>query len=150
MLMRFLTLAFALASTPLSPLAADPAQSDKARRAGTHWEVTSVGNATAPKGLKTPAAVLIMGDDGSLGGKWGCNGGGSPYVRWTQDGGFRNKSGPIIFTAAGCLERDRSDFGGKFWRFMSKAQSWQRTGKQLIIHASDGSSARLRLIAETR
>jgi heat shock protein HslJ len=148
--MRFLILAAALALAQLSPLAADAAQSDRAQRSGTHWAVHSVGKDAAPRRLELPAATLFMGADGSLGGKWGCNGGGSPYARWTKAGGFTGTDVPIILTAMGCSDTDRSDFGGKFWRFMKKAQSWQRTGKHLIIYVSDGSSARLRLMSEAR
>jgi heat shock protein HslJ len=149
MLMRVLAFLFAASLLQWSPVSAHskPLPS-KHQRPGSRWEVISVDQHRAPKRSKTPAATLFMGADGSVGGTWECNGGGSPYVRWTEAGEFSGTSGPIIFTAAGCREHDETDFAGKFWALFGKAQTWQRNGDVMLIHASDGRSARLRLMSE--
>ncbi|VWX50887.1 META domain-containing protein [Novosphingobium sp. 9U] len=110
------------------------------------WSVLATSRLLAgPKHLPPP--YLWVGT-GAIAGTWECNGGSSAYVRWTKAGGFMGTGGPIIFTAMGCSERDRTDFAGSFWRPMGKAQRWERSGKLLTIHASDGSVARLRLISQ--
>lgn len=109
-----------------------------------------MGTDGAPKRTKSPAAVLFTGADGAIGGKWECNSSGSAYVRWTSAGGFTGTDGPIIFTSMGCGEKNKGDFAGKFWRLMGKAKRWERSGKMLIIYATGGSAARLRLISEVR
>ncbi|WP_159874177.1 META domain-containing protein [Novosphingobium sp. 9U] len=149
MLTRLLALGIA---TPLAQLPAQAARHVGGRSndqiSGSTWEVVSVGNQPAPRRSKAPAATLLMGGDGAIAGTWECNGGSSAYVRWTKAGGFMGTGGPIIFTAMGCSERDRTDFAGSFWRLMGKAQRWERSGKLLTIRASDGSVARLRLISQ--
>ena len=151
MTVRKFALIMALALSHLPAEAAPPVERlGEAQRPGARWEVISVGAESAPTGAKSPAATLFLDADGSIGGTWECNSGGSAYVRWTNDGEFTGTKGPIIFTAMGCGEKDKADFAGKFWRLMGEAKRWERSGKMLIIHAADGSVAHLRLTSEVR
>lgn len=118
------------------------------RRPGTRWEVTRLGDRQAPKRSRLPAATLFMGRDGTVGGSWDCNNGGSANARWSREGSFSGLGGPIIFTAMGCAEQDRTNFAASFWRFMASANRWKRSGKVLEIYAADGTHARLRLMSE--
>lgn len=119
------------------------------QRLGSRWEVVSINQVRAPTRSKSPVATLFLEADGAVAGTWECNSGGSPYVRWSKDSSFIGAGRPIIFTTAGCRDQDQTDFAGKFWRFFGKAKSWQRESKILVIHASDGGTARLRLMSES-
>lgn len=91
-----------------------------------------------------------MGADGTIGGTWECNSGGSAYMRWTRAGAFTGTGGPIIFTVMGCPAKDGKNFAARFWQLMGKASRWERAGKLLTIRASDGTTAQLRLMSEVR
>ncbi len=59
---------------------------DPAEIAGTVWELVRIGDDRPPAG-RSPAATLIFGRNGGLGGTLSCNDGGIRAI-WTGGGGF--------------------------------------------------------------
>jgi hypothetical protein len=113
---------------------------------GTTWELVQIGAELAPAG-RSPAAILVMGEDGSLGGSLACNDGGLRR-RWTAEGGFDGRDRGFEQTAVGCNDAAEA-FGRRFWNGMMTATAWRRDGNRLYIVFADGSEAALRyLLAE--
>jgi heat shock protein HslJ len=115
--------------------------------AGTIWEVLSVGGVPAPVG-RAPAATLIFGNEGALGGTLACNDGGIRTV-WTASGGFQaSRDRGFESTAVGCNDPAAEAFGGRFWHSLVTARSWRRDGERLTIVFADGTEARLRYLLD--
>jgi hypothetical protein len=111
---------------------------------GTVWELVRLGKEAAPQG-KSPAATLIWGANGSLGGTLACNDGGI-RTTWTANGGFA--PGPPGFeqTAMGCNDPAAESFGRRFWGGLATARSWRHDRDRLLIGFADGSEAELRFL----
>jgi hypothetical protein len=115
-----------------------------ARIAGTVWELMRIGSDTAPE-TRSPAATLLFGADGSLGGTLNCNDGGIDS-HWTGDGGFAVRGGGgFMQTAIGCFDAGEA-FGRRFWNAMLTAEAWRRDGERLFVTFADGSEAELRYL----
>ena len=110
----------------------------------TIWELVRLGGQDAPDG-RSPAATLIWGARGSLGGTLACNDGGI-RTTWIANGGFA--PGPPGFeqTAMGCNDPAGEAFGMRFWRGMMTATAWRRDGARLFITFADGTEAELRYL----
>ncbi|HEY5723013.1 MAG TPA: META domain-containing protein [Allosphingosinicella sp.] len=118
------------------------------KMAGTVWELVRIGTEKAPEGL-SPAATLLWGESGSLGGTLACNDGGIK-TRWAPRGRF--VPGPPGFeqTAMGCNDPEASAFGARFWDRLATARSWNHAGDRLWIVFADGTEAELRFLLPTR
>ncbi len=114
------------------------------RMAGTVWELVRIGKEAAPDG-RSPAAVLVWGPNGSLGGTLACNDGGISTT-WTAKGGFAPGRPGFEQTAMGCNDRAAEAFGARFWEGLATARSWRRDRDRLSIRFADGSEAELRYL----
>ena len=111
--------------------------------AGTVWELVRLGADPAPA-TRSPAATLVFGTDGSLGGTLNCNDGGI-RSSWTGQGGFIARGEGFEQTAMGCYDAGET-FGRRFWNAMPSARAWRRDGERLFITFVDGSEAELRYL----
>jgi hypothetical protein len=111
------------------------------RIAGTVWELVRLGDERAPEG-RSPAATLVWGPNGSLGGTLACNDGGI-RTTWTADGGFAPGRSGFEQTAMGCNDPAAEAFGARFWGGLETARSWRRDRDRLRIAFADGSEAEL-------
>jgi hypothetical protein len=112
--------------------------------AGTVWELVRIGAEAAPQG-RSPAAVLVWGANGGLGGTLACNDGGI-RATWTPNGGFAAGSPGFEQTAMGCNDPAAESFGRRFWGGLETARSWRRDGDRLRIAFADGGEAELRFL----
>ena len=114
------------------------------RIAGTTWELVRIGADPAPAG-RSPAATLIFGANGSLGGTLACNDGGI-RTAWAANGVFVRGEAGFEQTAIGCNDAAVEAFGGRFWRGLMAARSWRREQHRLWIILADGTEAELRFL----
>lgn len=113
---------------------------------GTIWELIRLGGEPAPRS-RSPAATLVWGATGSLGGTLACNDGGIRST-WTANGGFAHGEGGFEQTAMGCNDPGAEAFGARFWAGLAKARSWRRSGDRLLIGFADGSESELRFLIQ--
>ena len=112
--------------------------------AGTVWELVRIGDEPAPAG-RSPAATLIFGRDGGLGGTLSCNDGGIRTM-WTGGGGFVVVGSGFEQTAMGCNDPAGEAFGRRFWGGLETARAWRRDRDRLFITFADGTEAELRYL----
>lgn len=113
--------------------------------AGTTWELARIGGKAAPSG-RSPAATLVFGENGALGGTLNCNDGGI-QARWTGAGSFvPGRERGFLQTAIGCPDPPLEAFGRRFWNGMESARSWRRDGERLLVIFDDGTQAELRFL----
>jgi heat shock protein HslJ len=110
---------------------------------GTVWELVRIGDDPAPVS-RSPAATLVFGIHGALGGTLACNDGGISTT-WTADS-FILRGGGFEQTAMGCSQPRAEAFGTRFWTGMLGAKSWRREGDRLFVTLADQSEAELRLL----
>ena len=111
--------------------------------AGTIWQLLRIEGDGAPRS-RSPAATLLFGINGEVGGTLACNDGG---VQTTWDsGGFVTRGGGFTQTAMGCNQPAAEAFGTRFWNGMVDARAWRREGDRLVVTLGDGSEAELRLL----
>ena len=112
--------------------------------AGTRWELVRLDDEPAP-GSRSPAATLLFGEDGGLGGTLACNDGGLRST-WTARGGFVANAAGFEQTAMGCNDPGAEAFGGRFWNALRSARAWRRDGERLFITFADGTEAELHFL----
>jgi hypothetical protein len=117
-----------------------------ARIESTVWELVRLGGEPAPPG-RSPAATLVWGANGSLGGTLACNDGGIRST-WTAKGGFAHGAPGFEQTAMGCNDPAAEAFGTRFWAGLATARSWRHAGDRLMIGFADGSEAELRFLVQ--
>lgn len=104
--------------------------------AGTSWELTSYGPASAPQ----PAALgvdtsLNFGADGQMGGSLGCNSIGGDYSVSGQSITF----GPLFMTEMACEEPQMTQESDAM-KVLNGTVGFTVTDNTLIITSTDGSS----------